>query len=118
MKIKFGNVGVCVGGYTKESLYTLLANHNLEVLMDSRYLSDTTLLDKHMYLQSESLGPYKDGSTINIYGGYIHFITDMENFLLILRVGILDPDTANGLIEELYLQGLIKPRNPYETNWL
>ena len=40
----------------------------------------------------------------------------MENYLHILRVGILDPDAANGLIEELYLQGLIKPRNSYETN--
>ena len=49
-------------------------------------------------------------------GGYIQFITDMENYLHILRVGILDPDAANSLVEELYLQGLIKPRNSHETN--
>ena len=116
MNIQFGNVGVCVGGYTKESLYTFLTEHGLETLMDARYVSDSSLIDKHMYLQSESLGPYTEGNTLNIHEGYIHFVTDMENYLHILRVGILDPDAANGLIEELYLQGLIKPRNSYETN--
>ena len=116
MKIEFGNVGVCVGGYTKESLYTFLTEHNLESLIDERYFSDSKPFDQNMYLQAESLGPYKEDNTINIYGGYIHFVTDMENYLHILRVGILDPDVANDLIEELYLQGLIKPRNSYETN--
>ena len=112
MNIEFGNVGVCVGGYTKESLYAYLTEHNLETLMDERYLSDSKPFDQNMYLQSESRGPYKEASTINIHRGFfVHFVTDMENFLLILRVGILDPDTANSLIEELYLQGLIKPRN-------
>lgn len=111
MKIEFGNVGVCVGGYTKESLYAYLTEHSLETLMDDHYFSDSNLIDKHMYLQSESLGPYREGNTLNIQGGYIHFVTDMENYLLILRVGILDPDAANLLIEELYLQGLIKPKN-------
>ena len=111
MKIQFGNLGVCVGGYTKESLYAFLAEHNLETLIDDHYSSDSTLIDKHMYLQAESLGPYKEDNTINIHGGYIHFVTDMENYLHILRVGILDPDAANSLIEELYLQGLIRPRN-------
>ena len=116
MKIEFGNVGVCVGGYTKESLYTILAEHSLETLVDDHYVSDTTLIDKHTYLQAESLSPYREGNTLNVYGGYIHFVTDMENYLHILRVGILDPDAANSLVEELYLQGLIKPRNSYETN--
>lgn len=116
MKIEFGNVGVCVGGYTKDSLYAFLTEHNLETLMDDHYVSDSSLIDKHMYLQSENLGPYIEGITLTISAGYIHFVTDMENFLLILRVGILDPDAANGLVEELYLQGLIKPRNSHETN--
>ena len=116
MKIEFGNVGVCVGGYTKESLYAFLTEHNLETLVDDHYFSDSNLIDKHKYLQSESLGPYREGHTLNIHGGYINYVTDMENFLHILRVGILDPDVANDLIEELYLQGLIKPRHSYETN--
>ena len=116
MRIEFGNVGVCVGGYTKESLYAYLTEHNLETLMDDRYVSDSSLMGKHMYLQSESLGPYREGNTLNTYRGYIHFVTDMEDYLHTLRVGILDPDAANSLIEELYLQGLIKPRNSHETN--
>lgn len=116
MKIEFGNVGVCVGGYTKESLYVFLTEHNLETLMDDHYFNDSNRIDNYMYLQSESLGPYREGNTLNIHRGYIHFVTDMENYLYILRVGILDPDTANSLVEELYLQGLIKPRNSYETN--
>ena len=116
MNIQFGNVGVCVGGYTKESLYAILTEHNLETLMVDHYVSDSSLIDKHMYLQSETLGLYIEGTTLNIHRGYIHFVTDMENYLLILRVGILDPDAANLLIEELFLQGLINPRNSYETN--
>lgn len=116
MKIEFGNVGVCVEGYTKESLYAFLTEHNLETLMDDHYFRDSNCIDKHMYLQSESLGPYIEGNTVNIHRGYIHLITDMENYLHILRVGILDPDAANGLIEELYSQGLIKPRNSYATD--
>ena len=116
MKIEFGNVGVYVGGYTKESLYAYLTEHNLETLMVDRYVSDSSLIGKHMYLQSVSLGPYREGNTLSIHGGYIHFVTDMENYLHILRVGILDPDVANDLIEELYLQGLIKPRKSHETD--
>ena len=116
MKIEFGNLGVCVEGYAKESLYTLLGEHNLESLIDERYLSDSKPFDQNMYLQSERLGPYIEGNVLNIYGGYIHFVTDMENYLHILRVGILDPDVANDLVKELYIQGLIKPRNSYETN--
>ena len=116
MKIEFGNVGVCVKGCTKESLYTLLEEHNLESLMDECYLSDTTLINKHMYLQSEYAGSYTEGTTIAVYAGFIRFVTDMENYLHILRVGILDPDAANGLIKELYLQGLVKPRESHETN--
>ena len=116
MKIAFGNVGVRVGGYTKDSLYALLTEHNLQTLMDDHYVSNSSLIGKHMYLQSESLGPYREGNTLNIHGGYIHFVTDMENYLHILRVGILDPDAANDLVEELYLQGLIKPRISYATN--
>lgn len=116
MKIEFENVGVCVEGYTKESLYALLEKHSLEALMDERYLRDSKPFDQNMYLHSESLGPYREGNTINIHGGFVHFVTDMENFLLILRVGILDPDAANSLVEELYLQGLVKPRESHETN--
>lgn len=78
MRIEFGNVGVCVGDYTKESLYVLLEEHNLESLMDERYLSDSKPFDQNMYLQSENLGPCREGNTLNIHRGYIHFVTDMK----------------------------------------
>ena len=110
MKLDFGNVGVCVQDYTKESLYELLEEHGLESLIGKSYIRASKSLNQNMYLQSEVLGPYKKDNLITISRAFIRYITDMENFLLILRVGILDPDAANSLIEELYLQGLIKPR--------
>ena len=110
MKLDFGNVGVCVQDYTKESLYELLEEHGLESLIGKSYLRASNPLNQNMYLQSEVLGTYKKDNLITINRAFIRYITDMENFLLILRVGILDPDAANSLIEELYLQGLIKPR--------
>ena len=116
MKPLFGNVGVCVQDYTKESLYELLEEHGLESLIDERYLRGSKPLNQNMYLQSDVLGPYIKDNPITVNSDFIHYVTDMENFLYILRVGILDPDAANGLIEELCLQGLIKPRNSYETN--
>ena len=111
MKIEFGNVGVCVEGYTKESLYTLLTDHGLENLIDEDHLEASEPFAENMYLQAEYARSYTEGTTIAVYKGFIQFVTDMDNFLHILRVGILDPDAANSLIEELYLQGLIKPRN-------
>ena len=116
MKPVFGNIGVCVGEYTLDTLYELLEERGLESLIDERYLRDSKPLNQNMYLQSESLGPYKEDNTITIHRDFVHFVTDMENFLHILRVGILDPDAANSLVDELYIQGLIKPRNSYETN--
>ena len=116
MKPVFANIGVCVEDYTFETLYELLETQGLKDLIDDHYLGDSKQFNETMYLQSQSAGLYREDSTISVYGGYIHFVTDMENYLHILRVGILDPDAANSLIEELYLQGLIKPRNSHETN--
>ena len=79
--------------------------------MDNHYLSDSKLIGKDMYLQAAYHGKFKEDSYLNVYAGYIHYVIDMENYLYILRVGILDPDMANSLVEELYLQGLIKPRD-------
>ena len=111
MSLIFGNVGVCVEGYTKESLYELLEEHGLESLIDIDHLSNSTPYADNMYLQSQYARSYREVTTISVYKGFIHFVTDMENYLHILRVGILDPDAANSLIGELYIQGLIKPRN-------
>ena len=111
MDLVFGYIGVRVEDYTKESLYDLLVEHELDDLMDERSLIESKPFSKNTFLQSVDTGPYVAGSTIGIHEGFIRFVTDMENFILILRVGILDPDAANSLVEELYTQGLIKPRN-------
>ena len=111
MKPVFGNVGVCVADYTKESLFDLLVEHELDDLIDDLNLKESDHFNKNAFLQSECTGPYRVGNTINVHDGFIHYVIDMENFLLILRVGILDPEAANNLIDELYLQGLIKPRD-------
>ena len=111
MQLEFGNVGVGVEDYTKESLYALLVEHELNDLIDEQSLIDSEPFTKDMFLQSEYRGPYREGNTITIHKGFIRYVLDMENFLLILSVGILDPDAANSLVEELYTQGLIKPRN-------
>lgn len=111
MNLVFGYIGVCVEGYTKESLYELLVAHELNDLIDEQSLIDSEPFTKDIFLQSEYSGPYREGGTISIHKGYIRYVLDMENFLLILSVGILDPDAANSLVGELYIQGLIKPRN-------
>ena len=114
--VQFGNIGVCVEDFTKESLHAFLKSHYLDELLDSQYFKDSERRTRNMYLQAETVGSYTEDTTINIHGGYVRYVTDMDNFLHILRVGILDPDAASDLIEELYLQGLIKPRYSYETN--
>ena len=109
--VQFGNIGVCVEGFTKESLCEFLASHYLDELLDNHYFKNFERWTRSMYLQSEIIGPYREYTTLNVHGGYIRYVTDMDTFLLILRTGILSPDAANSLIDELYSQGLIKPRN-------
>ena len=115
MNLVFGNIGVCLEDYTQASLYNLIVERKLDDLMPIHKIVAIKPYTENTFLQSESHGPFRVGNTIDIHEGFIQFVTDMENFLLILSVGILDPDAANSLIEELYLQGLIKPRNSYET---
>ena len=109
--VQFGNIGVCVEDFTKESLHEFLKSHYLDELLDSQYFKNSERWTRNMYLQSEVIGPYREDTTITIHGGYVRYVTDMDTFLLILRTGLLSPDAANGLVDELYSQGLIKPRN-------
>ena len=111
--VHFGNIGVCVEDFTKESLHEFLESHCLDELLDKQYFKHSERCTRNMYLQSEIIGPYREDTTINIHGGYVRYVTDMDTFLLILRTGILSPDAANSLVDELYSQGLIKPRNSY-----
>ena len=116
MKIEFGNVGVCVGGYTKESLYALIVEHHLGDLKDNRYINVDKPFTQNTYLQSESHGRFKEDTLLNVHEGIVNYVIDMENFLLILRVGFLDVDAANNLVEEFFSQGLLKLRNSDETD--
>ena len=111
MKLLFGNVGVCVEDYTGETLYALLKEHELEDLIDDKCLIVSKPFNQNMYMQSAVVGPYIEGNTLTINTAFVHFVTDMDTFLLILRTGLRSPDAANGLVDELYSQSLIKPRN-------
>ena len=111
MNLVFGNIGVSIADYTKESLCALLVAHELEFLIDEQSIIEAEPFTKDIFLQSEYPGPYREGNTISTHKGFIQYLIDMDNFLHILRVGILDPDAANSLVGELYLQGLIKPRD-------
>lgn len=110
MKPVFGNIGVSVEDYTKESLYDLLIANELQDLIDERSLIDSNPFTKNTFLQSGSTGPLREANTLSVHDGFVHHVLDMENFILILRVGILDPDAANSLVDELFSQGLLKPR--------
>lgn len=112
--VHFGNIGVCVEGFTNESLYELLESHCLGDLLDKQYFKNSIEFTRSMYLQSESLGLCTEEITLGVHGGYVRYVTDMDTFLLILRTGLLSPDAANSLVDELYSQGLIKPRNYHE----
>ena len=109
MRHLFGNIGVCVKDYTRDSLYALLVEHHLGDLMDGRYMNADKPFTQNTYLQSERHGRFTEDTLLNVHEGIVNYVIDMENFLLILRVGILDVDAANSLIEEFHSQGLIKP---------
>ena len=111
MRRLFGNIGVCVKNYTRDSLYALLVEHHLGDLMGDRYMDVDQPFTQDMYLQSVSHGRFNEDTLLNVHAGIVNYVIDMENFLLILRVGILDPDVANDLVEEFFSQGLIKPRD-------
>lgn len=108
--VQFGNIGVCVEDFTKESLYALLKSHYLGELIDEQYFKKSKEFTQNTYLQSELLGPYEENTTLNIHEGHIRYVTDMDTFLHIVRTGILSVDIANKLVDELYSQGMIKPR--------
>ena len=92
------------------NLYASFSNH-IGDLLDKQCFKNSIEFSQHAYLQSEIIGPYSEDTTLNVHGEYIRYVTDMDTFLLILRTGILSPDAANSLVDELYSQGLIKPRS-------
>ena len=112
--VEFGSIGVGVKGYTPEGLYSLFVENSLD-----KFISTSTFLGlgrervykEGLYLQTECRGPLVDKTTVYVFSGYISYTTDMETYLLILRTALLDIDLANELVNDLYHQGLIKPRN-------
>ena len=104
--VQFGNIGACVEGFTKESLHEFLEYHHLGELLDEPYIKGFKFTSD-MYLQAETYGPYTEEVTLNVHKGFVRYVTDMDTYLLILRTGILNVDAANGLVDELYSQGLI-----------
>ena len=107
----FGSIGVCVEGYTAKDLRDLFESRGL-----SKYLIENPLVadiryNQGMYLQSESRGLLTHSDFIYVLHGYISHTTDLDTYMLILQTGLLDVDTANKLVNELYAQGKIKPRN-------
>ena len=116
MRHLFGNIGVCVKNYTRDSLYALLVEHHLGDLMGDRYMDADKPFTQDVYLQSDSHGRFTEDTLLNVHKGFVNYVIDMENFLHILRVGILDADAANNLVEELFSQGLLKLRDSDETH--
>ena len=110
--VDFGSIGVYVENYTPDSICKLLIENGLDAFInDGIYLDSENKYTEGKYLQTECRGPLTDTTTVYVLSGYICYTTDMETYLLILRTALLDIALANELVNDLYYQGLIKPRN-------
>ena len=117
--IAFGDIGVDVKGYTPTGLLSLFAENSLDTFINKAiflYLDSDRTYREGLYLQSDCRGLLTEVSTVYISSGFIRYTTDIETYLLILRSALLDITVANTLVNEMYYQGLIKPRNSHETN--
>ncbi len=110
--IEFGSIGVNVENCTPDSIYKLFIENGLDAFINDRaYLANEGRYTEGAYLQAECRGPLAGTTTVCVLHGYILYTTDMETYLLILRTALLDIALANELVNDLYYQGLIKPRN-------
>lgn len=110
--IIFGDVGVDVKNYTPEGIHSLFVENGLDKFLNVNfYLDRENVYRDGDYLQAEWRGLLTETTNIYVLSGYIRYTTDMDTYLLILSTALLDTNTANGLVNELYSQGLIKPRN-------
>lgn len=109
--ILFGYIGVDVKNYMPEDLYRLFIENGLETFTHSAtFLGREWRYREGNYLQAECRGLLTETTNIYVLSGYIRYTTDMDTYLLILRTALLDTDLANELVNDLYYQGLIKPR--------
>ena len=109
--IEFGNIGVNVENYTPDSICKLFIENGLDAFISNRIcLGNENKYTEGRYLQTECRGPLTGTTVVHVFTGYIRYTTDMETYLLILRTALLDIALANELVNDLYYQGLIKPR--------
>lgn len=111
MDIEFGCIGVDVEGYSLHSLRRLFKENGLDAFIDNATFLVKDPCKEGSYLQAECRGLLCETTSLYVFRGFITYITDIETYLLILRTALLDITTANALINEMYYQGLIKPRN-------
>ena len=112
--IDFGSIGVDVENYTPESIHDLFVENGLDEFINTAIflgLGRERVYKKSKYLQTESRGQIDDRTTVYVLSGYIRYTTDIDTYLLVLRTALLDTDLANELVNDLYHEGLIKPRN-------
>lgn len=110
--IDFGSIGVDVANWTPGSIHDLLTENGLGTFInDHGFYSDNHNYSTGNYLQTDSAGSINEETRVSVLNGYIRYVTDIDTFILILSTALLDMDTANALINDLYYEGLIKPRN-------
>lgn len=110
--VNFGSIGVNVENYTPDSIRNLFMENGLDAFNNGAiYLGNENRYTEGKYLQTEIRGPLTGTTTVCVLSGYIDYTTDMETYLLILRTALLDIALANDLVNDLYYQGSIKPRN-------
>ena len=112
--VDFGIIGVNVENYTPESLHSLFVKNGLDKFISTSIflgLGRNRAYTEGNYLQTKCRGLLAGTTNVCVLSGYIRYTTDMETYLLILRTALLDIAIANELVNELYYQRLIKPRN-------
>ena len=109
--ILFGDIGVNVKNYWSKGIHRLFVENGLDKFIKVNFYSDKEYVYREgTYLQAECRGLISEITKISALSGYIRYTTDMDTYLLILRTALLDIDLANDLINNLYYEGLIKPR--------
>ena len=110
--VGFGFIGVNVANYTPSIIHDLLRENGLDTFISNKGFSDPNhVYSDGNYLQTVERGIIRERTCVCVLNGYIHYTTDMDTFLLILRTAVLDINLANSLVNDLYQEGLIKPRN-------
>ena len=110
--IDFGSIGVDVANYTPGILHDLLNKNGLGTFISNKGFSNPNhVYSKGNCLQAVNRGIICERTSICVLNGYIDYTTDMDTYLLILSTALLDINTANALINDLFQAGSIKPRN-------